>query len=349
MSFSTGPAILTAAFPPAERGKVLGLNSAATYVGLALGPVLGGLLAEKLGWRSIFIVMAGLAVVTFVVGMSRLQGLEWRGERRGRFDVLGTLLYMVGLSSLLLGLSLLPQAVGALLVVVGVVGTGLFGWWETRAEDPLFAMGLFVRNRVFALSNLAALINYSATNAVSFLLSLFLQYLGGLTAERAGLVLLAGTVVQAAFSPAAGRLSDRLEPRFVASFGMALCAAGLMGLLFVGQGTPVWVVAAVQCLLGLGFAFFVAPNTSTIMGSAGWRHLGAAAASVAVMRSTGMGFSMGVTALVLGLTVGRGELTPVDYPAFLVGMRITLTIFVVLCLVGVVASLARGKVQRTLS
>lgn len=342
MIFSTGPAILTAAYPPNQRGRVLGINVAATYMALAIGPVVGGLLIENLGWRSLFGFTVLLSVVTFGIGISRLRGLEWRVERKGPFDLVGALLYVVGLSLLLVGFSLLPQPIGAILAAAGLFGTLAFGVWETRVADPVFAVGLLLRNRVFAFSNLAALINYSATFAVSFLLSLYLQYLKGLTAEKAGLILVAGTAVQAVFSPAAGRLSDRVEPRTVASLGMALCVFGLLALVFVGQGTGVWVVACIQCIFGLGFALFSSPNTSTIMGSVEPRYLGAASASVAVMRSTGMSFSMGITALVLGLTVGSKALGPAQYPAFLVSMRVTLVVFAALCTLGVAASLARG-------
>ena len=345
MSFATSPAIVTAVFPPQQRGKALGINVGATYIGLTVGPVLGGFLTETFGWRSFFVFTAVMALVTLVFVVWRLRDLEWREPAGGPFDLAGTVLYVVGLCSLLMGLSLLPQAVGITFVVVGAVGLVAFGWWETRATDPVFAIHLFARNRVFAFSNLAALINYMATFAVSFLLSLYLQYIKALSAEQAGALLIAGTAVQAGFSPFAGRLSDRVEPRLVATFGMGLCVVGLLMLLFVEQTTGVWYVAAVQCVFGLGFAFFSSPNTSTIMGSVERRFLGVASASVAVMRSTGMSLSMGITALVLALTVGRKELLPADYPAFLVSMRISLVIFAVLCGFGVVASLARGSVR----
>lgn len=346
MAFATSPAILTAVFPPQERGRVLGINIAATYAGLTAGPLLGGLLTANLGWRSVFVFTAVLAAVTVALVVWGLRGMEWCERAEGPFDYLGTVLYVVGLCGLLLGLSLLPQLLGIAAAIGGAVGLGLFGWWQTRAKDPVFAIHLFYHNRVFTLSNLAALINYSATFAISFLLSLYLQYLKGMSPDHAGLVLIAGTAVQAAFSPFAGRLSDRVEPRFVASFGMALCVVGLVMLMPITVSTSVWYVAAVQCVFGLGFAFFSSPNTSTIMGSVERRYLGAASASVAVMRSTGMSFSMGITALVLALTVGRRALSPADYPAFLTSMRISLIIFSVLCVLGVAASLARGSVER---
>ncbi len=345
MSFATSPAILTSVFPPEERGKALGITIGATYIGLTVGPVLGGVLTGGFGWHSIFVVAAAIAATTLAVVVVRLKGLEWCEPARGSFDFLGTALYIAGLCAFLLGLSLLPEGTGVALVAAGAVGLLLFGWWETRAPDPVFAVRLFMRNRVFTFSNVAALINYSATFAVTFLLSLYLQYIKALSPEQAGLVLIAGTAVQAGFSPFAGRLSDRIEPRLVATTGMALCVVGLVMLMVVGMGTSVWYVAGVQCVFGLGFAFFSSPNTSTIMGSVERRFLGAASAAVAVMRSAGMSFSMGITALVLALVVGRREILPADYPAFLTSMRISLIIFAVLCVVGVGASLARGSVR----
>lgn len=343
MSAATSPAILTAAFPPEERGKALGINIGATYAGLTVGPVLGGVMTGSLGWHSIFVFTGLISAATLVYVILELRGLEWSEPAQGAFDFLGTVLYIVGLCSLLLGLSLLPEGIGVGLVAGGALGLMAFGWWETKSPDPVFAIHLFMRNRVFAFSNVAALINYSATFAVTFLLSLYLQYIQALSPAYAGIVLIAGPAVQAGFSPFAGRLSDRVEARLVATAGMGLCVVGLVMLVVVGAGTPVWYVAAVQCVLGLGFAFFASPNTSTIMGSVERRFLGAAAAAVAVMRSIGMSVSMGITALVFALIIGRREILPADYPAFLLSMRISLVVCAVLCVVGIGASLARGR------
>ena len=145
-------------------------------------------------------------------------------------------------------------------------------------------MRLFANNRTFTFSNLAALIHYSAVFAVSFLLSLYLQYVKGLTPQQAGLVLIFQPVVQFLFSPAAGRLSDRVEPRILASAGMMLTATGLFLLVFLSPATPLWAIVADLILLGFGYALFSSPNMNAIMGSVERKSYGVASGMLATMR-----------------------------------------------------------------
>jgi len=217
---------VTSVFPPAERGRVLGLNVSAVYVGLSLGPFLGGFLTQQFGWRSIFLanVPAGIVALFFIV--RRLKG-EWAEARGERFDTGGALIYAVSLVSVMYGLTLLPGRSGILLVLFGLLWIGAFILWELKAPSPLLDMNLFTTNITFSMSNVAALINYSATFAVTFLISLYLQYIKGFTPQHAGTVLIAQPIVMAALSPLAGRLSDRIEPRIVASLGMGCTALGL--------------------------------------------------------------------------------------------------------------------------
>lgn len=196
---------------------------------------------------------------------------------------------------------------------------------------------------MFAFSNLAAFINYAATLAVTFLMSLYLQYSRGLNPQTAGVVLMTGALVQAAFSPVAGRVSDRIEPRHVASGGMMLCVLGLLGLVFIDELTAYRYIVAMLCLLGLGFAFFAAPITHAVMGSVNRQLVGTASSTLAAVRWTGQNLSLGLAGLVLASIVGEGALEPADYPLVLTSVRVTLAVFTVLCLLGVVASLVGPK------
>jgi len=170
MIFGTAVAILTGIFPIQQRGRVLGINVAGVYLGLSLGPILGGILTQNLGWRSIFYLNAFLGFLMFFL----------------------------------------------------FIFLFIFIRFEMNAIQPLLNFGLFKANPVFLFSNLAALINYSATNAVSFLLSLYLQYIKGYPPQQAGIILIAQPLTMTLLSPVAGRLSDRLQPQIIASTGMAL-------------------------------------------------------------------------------------------------------------------------------
>jgi EmrB/QacA subfamily drug resistance transporter len=345
MIFGTGVAILTSVFPAAERGRVLGINVAAVYLGLSLGPTIGGLLTQQLGWRSIFFVAVplGLVIITFVVW--RLDG-EWAEAAGESFDLVGSIIYSLALAALMYGFSQLPGMAGAALILIGVLGFAAFAGWELRVQSPVLNVRLLVSNRTFAFSNLAALIHYGAVSAISFLLSLYLQYIKGLSPQQAGLILIAQPLMQAVLSPWAGRLSDRVEPRIVASAGMTLTATGLVLLIFLSADTPLLVVVGCLLLLGLGFALFSSPNLNAIMGSVDKRLYGVASGMLGTMRLSGQMLSMGIAMLLFALYLGRVEITPEYYPLFLASAKTAFAVFAVLCVGGIFASLARGKVRQ---
>lgn len=221
MIFSTGVAIVTSVYPPGERGKVFGLVVAAVYSGLSLGPFVGGILTQHLGWRSVFYLNLVLGAIPFILMLWKVKG-EWAEAKGEKFDLVGSVIYGVALVTLMIGLSELPDIIGAVLITAGVAGLAGFTWWELRCDKPVLNIDLFRKSKVFAFSNLAAFINYSATFGVTFLMSLYLQYVKGLTPQGAGSVLVSMPIMMALLSPYAGKLSDRLESRVVASIGMGI-------------------------------------------------------------------------------------------------------------------------------
>jgi len=344
MIFTTAIAMLTSVFPVGERGKALGINAAATYLGLSLGPVLGGLLTQHFGWRSIFLVTVPLGATIIGLILGKLKG-EWAEARGEKFDLTGSVIYGLALTGIIYGFSLLPAMLGIWLIIMGASGIFAFIKRELGAESPLLDINLFRKNRVFAFSNLALLLNYSAAFAVSFLISLYLQYIKGLSPQSAGLILVAMPAVQASFSPVAGRLSDRIEPRILASAGMGLITVGLSLFIFLGENTGLRYIIASLILIGLGFGFFTSPNTNAIMSSVKQRFYGVASATLATMRQIGMSFSMGIAMLLFAIYIGRVEITPEHYPLFLSSTKIAFIIFTALCSAGIFASLARGKTR----
>jgi len=344
MIFGTGMAILTSVFPAAERGRVLGINVAAVYLGLSLGPVFGGFLTHQFGWRSIFLanVPLGLFVIYLVVAKLNREWAEAQGEE---FDAIGSLFYAFTLVALIYGLSRLPSRSGVWFILAGMAGGLLFVRWDKRAASPLLNMDLFSHNPAFAFSNLAALINYSATFAVTFLLSLYLQYIKGFTPQHAGMILISQPVVMAIFSPFAGRLSDKIEPRIVASLGMGFTAAGLLLFTFIDRETHLGFIVTGLMMLGFGFALFSSPNTNAVMSSIEKRFYGVGSSTLGTMRLIGQMLSMGITMVIFALSIGRARITPEYYPQFLTSMKTAFVIFSALCFCGIFASLARGKVR----
>jgi EmrB/QacA subfamily drug resistance transporter len=344
MIFATSVAILTSAFPAAERGKVLGVNVAAVYTGLSVGPFFGGMLTHYFGWRSIFYANALLGFFISVLVVWRLKS-EWAESRGERFDIPGSLIYTVSLTLLMIGFSKLPGPTGLWASLTGVGGLVGFVAWERKAPKPLLDISLFARNVVFTFSNLAALINYSATSAVTFLISLYLQYIKGLDPQSAGFILVAQPIMMAVFSPIAGRLSDSVEPRILSSFGMGIISIMLALIAFVGSGTSTALLTIYLLFLGFGFALFSSPNTNAVMSSVEKRWYGVASATLGTMRLTGQMLSMGIVMLIFAVTMGNARITPQYFPAFLQSMQIAFVVFSALCIIGVFASLARGKVR----
>ncbi len=344
MIFGTGLAILISVYPPGERGRVIGLNATAVYTGLSVGPFIGGLLTHRWGWPSVFLASVPLGLTTWVVAWRGLKG-EWKGDPTVRFDPIGTGLYALTLIGLMMGLTVVSGIPGVMLVGAALLTFAGFLRWERRVAHPVLDVALLAGNAVFARSNLAALINYSATFAVTFLLSIHLQSIRGLDPRQAGLVLLAQSVVMAAVSPVAGRLSDRLEPRIVASLGMGFTIVGLLWLASLPAQVPLRAIIGALVVLGIGFGLFSSPNTNAVMSSVEKRHYGVASATLGTMRLVGQMLSMGVAAAVLAFFVGPAALSPEMQPRFLAAERVVLLIFAALCGLGTFASLSRGNLR----
>ncbi|MDF1532829.1 MAG: MFS transporter, partial [ANME-2 cluster archaeon] len=331
-------------FPVGERGRALGINVAAVYLGLTLGPFLGGFLTQHFGWRSIFLINVPLGIIVLFFTIWKMKG-EWADAKGEHFDLSGSIIYGITLVSIMYGLSLLPNILGGWLIFFGIAGIVLFISWEKNVEHPVVNMDIFSNNRTFTFSNLAALIHYSATFAVSFLLSLYLQYIKGLPPQSAGLLLVAQPFVMTVLSPMAGKLSDRVEPRVVASLGMVVMTIGLLLFSLLDNGTTLTFIVLNLVLLGFGYALFSSPNTNAIMTSVDKRYYGIASGTMGTMRLVGQMLSMGIAMVLFALFIGRAQITPEYYAPFIDSVKAAFMTFSVLCFIGIFASMARGKVH----
>jgi EmrB/QacA subfamily drug resistance transporter len=344
MLFATGVAILSSVFPRDRRGGAIGLSVSAVYFGLTFGPLIGGWVTHHFSWRGVFLVHLPLVLFNIAIVATLLRG-EWKDESPARFDLAGAVLYAAAITGVMVGLSLLPALHGIVLIAAGLAAFAGFFRLERRVAAPLFDVTLFFQNRVFTFSCLAALMMYSSTFATSYLMSLYLQFIQGLSAQAAGAVILAQPLVMALCSPLFGRLSDRYEPRVLASCGMALTATGLLLLSTLSPASPLAAVYAFLIIAGLGFSLFSSPNVNAIMGSVDRRYLGTASGAVATMRVLGQMFSMGIVALVFAVLMGPVHITPEQYPVLLSSIRTSFIAAACLCAAGILLSLARGDVH----
>ena len=344
MVFATSMAIVVSVFPPRERGRALGITVAAVYFGISAGPFLGGIITEHLSWRGIFLVNVPLGMILIYLVIFRLKG-EWAEAKGDSFDLIGSIIYGIGLFTLIYGLTLLPTIKGVILFVIGIAGILIFIKWVNKVKSPVFDLVLFRENRIFAFSNLTALINYSANGAVAFLVSLYLQNIKALSPQDAGLVLIVQPIVQSIVSPFSGRLSDRIEPRIVASLGMILTTFGLFLMTFLGQDSGFSYIITSLIILGFGFALFSSPNINAIMSSVEKRYLGLASGSLGTMRMVGSMVSLATTTIIFSLLIGKVQITPEVHPAFIKGIKTAFVIYTILCFGGIFSSLIRGRLR----
>ena len=339
---TTSVSMITDVFPHENRGGAIGLQTMCVYIGLAAGPVVGGLLNDAFGWHSLFYIIVPIAVVAVVCMMAFRS--EIRPDEGGRFDSKGSVLYGIAIVLSMGGMINLPETWAYAMLVVVVLFLAVFVWSQLRTPHHLLNVRLF-KGRVFSGSCLATFMNYASSYSISYFLALYLQSIGNLTATEAGMLMLVQPAIQAVLTPYFGRMSDRLaDKRILPTVGLVISAFGIATILTYGVGTPLSTVVVTQIIIGIGFSMFSAPNTSIIMGSVDPRETGEASAMVAVMRQTGMMVSMGIAMLFISVIMGSADnLSPETYDSFITVMRCSFGVCVAMCIVGAVVSLFRGK------
>lgn len=305
----TSMSMVVDVYPPRNRGGAIGIQTMCVYIGLAAGPPLGGVLNDLVGWHNVFFVVLPLALVSLVL-MSRFDG-EICPDEGGHFDSRGSVLYALAILLTMGGVINLPETWAIVATVIGLVVLVLFIRSQTSCPHRLLKTSLF-RNRVFSGACIATFLSYAASYSISFFLALYLQHIGGLTATEAGVMMLVQPAIQAVGTPAFGRLSDRIaDKRILPTTGMLIIAAGLFSMMTFGMDTSFVQIVITMVVVGIGFCFFSAPNTSVIMGSVGKADTGEASAMTSVMRQTGMMVSMGIAMVFITVIMGSADnITP---------------------------------------
>ncbi len=301
MMMSVGYAIITAAFPPNERGKALGIYAISIAVGLGLGPTLGGLIAQHLSWRYVFFINVPVGIAAVFWGYRIIpQSVRKAGQR---LDIWGAAAAFFFLTCLLLYANrgdswgwTAPASVA--LLATALASGAMFIWIEKRAVQPMLNLSLFA-NRVFAFANLSALLNFVATYAVVFLTPFYLRIVLHYDVLKIGLVMAASPVATLVVAPLSGAISDRIGTRPLAFCGMCLSAAGLVLLSRLQAGSDALDVAWRLAIAGAGAGLFGSPNNSAVMGSVPVVHLGIASGILAAMRNVGMVLGIAVSGAVL--------------------------------------------------
>ena len=337
-------AMVAAAYPKARRGSKIGIVSACTYSGLCIGPVIGGFVTAQLGWRFVFLAVVPLGILAIAVctwgvrePVRRPAGgrLDWRG---GLVFAISVLLFMEGAAHAK------QMPLGPLMIGLGLAGLAAFFILESHTESPLLDVTLLTRNRFFALSSLAAMGNYAATFGITFMMSLYLQYVKGMSPREADMLLLFQPALQLVAAPVAGRLADRMPARRLTTIGMLTSSAGLIVAAITLTGdTPIWLLSVELAVIGAGFGIFIAPNSTAIMGSVKEHQFGIASGMIGTVRTLGMAVSMSSITLVIALFMGEDRIDPQTVGLFLRSMRAGLVLFAIFSCLGMLVSYFRGS------
>ena len=316
-----------------------------TYTGLAMGPVLGGILNNWFGWQSIFIFGTCVSIVAFIFVLKGVakDAMEQSSVKQ---DVTGNVIYVFMIASFIYGLTAFNSIrFGWAFIAVAFILGFAFVKNELASENPMIDVRIFASNMAYTLSNLTALFNYSATFALSYLVSIYLQVVMGCSSQTAGFILITQPLFMAVLSPRMGTLSDKVAPYKLASFGMGLCALSLLFFGFIRENTSIILVIFALAVAGVGIAFFSSPNTNVIMSCVPPAKFGVANSILATMRTTGQSSGMAIITLVVSGTIGNTSLYNVSPDQLINTIHIAFLIFTGLCAAGIIMSLQRKHVQ----
>ena len=339
---STSISMIADVYPKEIRGSALAWNTACVYIGASVGPSLGGLITDALGWRYVFI----LVVPFLVIGIATILRFPHNiSNTEGEpFDAKGSAIYILSVLLIMFGLISLPETYAAAMMVIGFIVLGLFVREECRTRYPIMHMSLF-RNSKFTRSLAALFLNYAASYSVSFFLSLYLQNIGRMTPTEAGMMLMIQPVIQVVFTLLAGRIVDRMDLRILPTTGMTLTLVGIV-ILFVSLGIEYdpFMIYVSLAVMGVGFGLFSSPNTTATMAYVDREDYNKASALIATMRQVGMTTSMGVATCLISIYLGTSAaIAPENYPLLVDVMRAGWMVCIVFCAVGALFSWFRGK------
>ncbi|MGB3726962.1 MAG: MFS transporter [Glaciecola sp.] len=342
MIFGTGIAIITAVTDKAKRGTALGIVASCVYVGLTIAPALGGWLTEWLGWRSVFYFQIPLVIALLILIKITLPG-EWKNEHHSRFDYVGSIIFISFSCSLVYGMSMLPSLYGVLLLSLSLLSLVLFIVHQSKDKQPLIRVQMFLESRVFSLSLSTSFLMYGSNFAIVFLLSLYLQYIKGYSPAYAGQILLIQALCMAIIAPIAGKLSDRFQPRVVATSGCFIVAVGFIVLNQIDASSSGTYIGISLALLGTGFGLFSTPNNNAIMGEVNENELGVASASMNLSRTIGNLVGMSLVNLMMHHYLGDAPLSSEQNVALMQTISLALVMSLVFVCIACVLSALRGK------
>ncbi len=346
MLYANAPAIITGAFPKEERGKALGLMATMTYLGLTVGPSLGGWLTDAFSWRAVFYINLPVGIIALFLSFQNIP-LDRETGTAEKFDIPGALIFLVGLTGLMLALNkadtwgwISPLTLG--LIAGSVVLLYVFIRLELHSETPMLDLRLF-GNRLFSAATASALMNYICLYHIIFLMPFYLIGGRGLSPSQAGLYLTVQPLVMAIAAPISGTLSDKIGSRLLSTLGMLIMALGLFFLSRLDGNTPTGLMMLFLGIFGLGTGMFIAPNNNALMSSAPKNRQGIASGVLATARTTGMVLGVGLAAAVFTTMQSHAPADTNSPQGIFLGVATSMGVAAVVAVIGGITSSLRGN------
>lgn len=370
---ANGRALITDAFPPHQRGLAMGTHVTTIYVALALGPALGGLVTDVVGWRNVFFVNVPIGIVMLV--LAKLKVRERESLAKVKMDWLGSVLLGLGLGALLVALTFGPsnnwgaketyiepiegQIISFSVPILGVLALGIvlllgFGIVQLKRPYPVLDLRLLKSNKLFLSSNVSALLMYTAHNSAITMLSFYLQLLRGMDPFEAAIILAALPATVTVVAPIGGVLSDRIGSRELSGLGLTLITAALAILSFLPASTsspialPIIILSLI--ILGVGVGLFAAPNTNANLSSVTPDRRSLANGMLGSMRHMGQALSLVLSIAAIGVFLPEsiysqgGVILVQDYVR---GLNNAFRFGAVIAGIGIFTSLFRGQAGKT--
>jgi EmrB/QacA subfamily drug resistance transporter len=353
MLSANSPAILTKSFPGTQRGQALGLQATMTYLGLTVGPTLGGWLTDQFSWRAIFYINIPVGLIALWMGLRHIPSdAHLRDARTAteRFDLTGAGLFIVGLVMLLFGLNQGHALGWNSLPILGTLSAALviltlFILFERRVTHPMLDLTLF-KNKLFSISVISAILNYICLFSILFLMPFYLIQGRGFSPSQAGLLLSVQPIAMAIIAPLSGTLSDRIGVRLLTSLGMGILAAGIfMQSRFDTQTLPIHLAVGLA-ITGLGTGIFVSPNNNGLLGSAPRHRQGIAAGILATSRNVGMVLGIGLAGAIFSTIMtqtDQGQALTLPSPLMFQAFRASFTTAAGIAALGALISMVRSE------
>ena len=340
-------ALVSQAMPFEERGKAIGINISCVYIGLTLGPVVGGIVTQYIGWETMFLIVIPFLIINLIICHLKVDQ-EWKMGEKDSFDYIGTILYSIGILLGIYGFTIINTLTGVILAIIGLIVLGGFVRYELKQKTPVFEVKLF-KNTKFSSSTLAALISYLATFLITLIITYHLQYIKGMDPQYIGLILIVTSGLMAIIAPFSGRLSDKINPQKLSAIGMIFVALSVAILSFLDANTPLYVIIIAMALEGIGLGLFTSPNTNAIMSSVPRKFTSIASATVSTARVVGQTLSLGMFTILLAVIVGSVQVLPDTYPELILSSQIAFIISTVLCIIAILLSFAGIKSKTSLN